>query len=160
MGFPMAVEKHKPVTVTKLSELRARLTSKFVDDDSDFIDEIAEKMLEASTLNDLYSAADAELEDCQSILGTPILVTAIKLRPSDFEDSYGFWCIVDCIDSNSIMHKIKVGGKTASLFLWRLLELKMLPHLTVLIEKTSRNASNSYYVFRPPTVPEQKLFDH
>lgn len=119
---------------------------------------IAEQILEASTAEDVFDAAESGLEGAASVINMPLRLLSIAYNKSGYDGPLPVYTVVTSVDGDGIPHTWHIGGTTAQTQLFKWNQISAFPLIAVLVE-WSTQSGNTVYRFRRPTPAERKIFD-
>ena len=126
----------------------------------DIANQVAERILAADNVEDVFAAAELGLETSEAMLNIPQMIVNVTYNKSGFQGSLPVYSVVTSVDADGVEHTWGVGAPSAQTQLFKWSQLEAIPGIVVvLVSKESRtNPGNSVLLFRRPTPAEEKTF--
>lgn len=133
---------------------------------ADVARQIADRILSAETVDDVFAFAEAGTKSGEDIIGRPILITELEWMRSGFTDGFGFYALITVIDGKGNTEQVSIGAGNACAQLFRLSRMddkvtgKPALFVTPMtLFKRERATASGYYPlwFRPVSDPKDRM---
>lgn len=108
--------------------------------------EITERIMAATTVDDVLSGASSELTKAENILGVPLMILSVRFNASDFAltNPLGAYAVMDCVTTQGEKRVVSCGSETVMAQLYRLITMDALP-VHVQINRTERATKSGFH---------------